>query len=87
MITIAEIRQNYRPFENKSEANRTIHGRRIIKRPGVYLEDAGESYEIVKTDDIGVYFHGFYDGRMPYYYDNLMLDYLFEDGEVIGIAR
>lgn len=87
MINAKKIKETYRPFSNVQEANRIIKGRRIAKRPGVFNDDTGEIYNILRTDDNGVYFEDFQNGTMLYYYDNLLLDYLFEDGEPIGIKK
>lgn len=85
MITGKEIRANYRIFNDKKEANETINNRKIMKRPGVYLEDDGEKYSVVETFDTYLIFQLNAGLLRKYEYDNLILDYLFEDLEVIGV--
>lgn len=87
MITFHEIRTMYRPFRSVEEANRVIKNRMIMKRPGVFNDDRKEKYTIVHTDNCELIFEDWRGERTYYFYDNIIYDYLFTDGEVIGIKR
>lgn len=87
MITCKEIKQYYRSFESRKEANSVIRNREIMKRPGVFLDDSKEWYTIIETTDNSVVFENDKGERIFYEFENILLDYLFTDGEVIGIKR
>lgn len=87
MITCKEIKQYYRSFESRKEANSVIRNREIMKRPGVFLDDSKEWYTIIETTDNSVVFENDKGEMIFYEFENILLDYLFTDGEVIGIKR
>ena len=87
MITCKEIKQYFRSFESRKEANSVIRNREIMKRPGVFLDDSKEWYTIIETTDNSVVFENDKGERIFYEFENILLDYLFTDGEVIGIKR
>ena len=84
-LTTKEIDAIVRPY-TYDEAISKI-GKYIIKRPGVYAADNGAVYKIagIKNDGFqffeGDYFHA------SYKFENIIYDYVFEDGSFIGIYK
>lgn len=84
MITYKELQEEYEPFNNAREAIPEIKNRCIIKRPGVFSDDDGRKYVIQRVTDNGFMIYHHPEEETEYRYDNLLLDYLFDDGQPIG---
>jgi hypothetical protein len=80
-----EIDAIVRPFTTEEAKSKV--GKYIIKRPGVFAEDDGSVYKIIDVQADGFTFweKDFYWNS--YKFDNIIYDYLFEDGTFIGVYK
>ena len=84
-LKIKEIDALVRPFTPK-EAYKYI-GKYIMKRPGVYHDDDGSVYQIVGVTEKGFVFWEKDYLWNPYKFDNIIYDYVFENGELMGAKK
>lgn len=82
-MTKKEIDAIARPFTTK-EAMKCI-GRVIKRRPGVYLDDDGSLFEIECVYDNGFMFWEGECFHESYKFENIIYDYVFENGSLIGV--
>lgn len=82
-LKIKEIDAVVRPFTE--EEARNYVGKYIMKRPGVYRDDDGSVYKIVDVKDNGFVFWEKDYLWNPYYFDNIIYDFVFENGDLIGV--
>ena len=84
-LTKSEIDSKYIPY-CECEARKHI-GQYIKKRPGVFNDDTGRVYKILGCTNVGFIFwdKDIYHGM--YRYENIIYDYVFENGNIIGIKR
>ena len=82
-LTKADIDKHYRPY-TYDEAKKKI-GKYIIKRPGVYSDDDGSEYKIAGIKDNGFQFFEGDCFHISYKFENIIYDYVFENGDIIGV--
>lgn len=82
-MTKKEIDAIARPFTNKEA--RSVIGKYIMKRPGVYDNDNGAVYKIIGVVNDGFqFFEGDYF-HASYRFENIIYDYVFENGSLLGV--
>jgi len=84
-MTKKEIDAIARPF-TLGEA-KTVIGKYIMKRPGVYADDNGAVYKIIDIDNNGFQFFEGDCFHKSYKFENIIYDYVFENGSIIGIYK
>jgi len=84
-LKMKEIDKIVRPF-TEEEAKKHI-GKYIIKRQGVYMDDDGSVYKIIGVKDGGFTFWEKDYLHKSYSFNNIIYDYIFENGTFIGVYK
>ena len=84
-LTKEYIDNHYRPY-TYDEAKIKI-GKYIIKRPGVYSDDNGAVYKISGIRKNGFQFFEGDCFHVSYRFENIIYDYVYDNGDVIGVKK